>query len=530
MSASSFHPYSKILLLCLWITTWFFVASDWSIKALWPSILGLLSVFLLGRVIAGLLIGASAGAILLAQGNPIQAFLSFFTEHLIPTLQDEWNISVLLFTLMLGGFVALIEKGGGIQASLNQWLRSSRSISRRVQWSAYGLGFICFFDGLANSLLVGRSLSPLARQVGLSREKLSYIVDSTSATVACVAVISTWIAYQLSMIREGFLLAGIEEVNTFEQFFRSIPFNFYCWFTLVLLAIVISQNWNIGPMKQAEFEAQVDRPKLDTKMAEASVGASRAVVPLIFLIVGLMGGLYVDGVEDGILPFNFDKVANAFGNADAAKILVTVCALACLVAYFANRNQFKDEDPVEVYMNGVLQLFTPCLILVSVWILTSTLKSLDAAMVLSGMLEGNLHPILFPASVFITGTLISFTTGTSWGTMGVLMPLAVPVALNLGIDTALIPITVAAVFSGAVFGDHCSPLSDTTVVSSFACDLDPIDHVRTQIPYALLAATLALIVGFIPAGLGAPGWMSLLLGIGLLLILNRIFNSAQKIA
>tara|TARA_B100001123_G_scaffold413955_1_gene512847 strand:- start:2963 stop:4558 length:1596 start_codon:yes stop_codon:yes gene_type:complete len=530
MSATSSHPYRKILVLCLWLATWIFVTSDWSIKALWPSLLGLLSVFLLGRVIAGLLIGASAGAILLAQGNPITAFLSFFTDHLIPALQSGWNISVLLFTLMLGGFVALIEKGGGIHALLQSWLKTSRSISRRVQWSAYGLGFICFFDGLANSLLVGRSLTPLARQAGLSREKLSYIVDSTSAAVACVAVISTWIAYQLSMIREGFCLAGIEEVNAFGQFFRSIPLNFYCWFTLVLLAIVISRNWNMGPMKKAEANALQDTAKADAKLVTEATGAWRATGPLVFLIGGLMVGLYLNGVEDGILPFSFDKVANAFGNADAAKILVSVSALACLVAYLANRGQFKEEDhPAEIYMTGVQQLLTPCLILISVWALTSTLKDLDAANTLSGLLEGNLPPALFPAAVFVTGTLISFTTGTSWGTMGVVMPLAIPVALNLGSDATLIPVTVAAVFSGAVFGDHCSPLSDTTVVSSFACDLDPIDHVRTQIPYALLAACLALFVGFIPAGLGAPALMSLLLGIGLLFILNRIFNSAQKI-
>ena len=533
MSAIYSHPYKKLLVLILWLATWIFVATDWDIKALWPSILGLSSVLLLRRVISGLLIGGSAGAILLSNGNPFDAFMAFFTIHLIPALQSGWNISVLLFTLMLGGFVALIEKGGGIQALLNRWLKASGSIKKRVQWSGFALGIVCFFDGLANSLLVGRTLTPIARQAGISREKLSYIVDSTSASVACVAVISTWIAYQLSMIREGYLLAGIEEVNAFGQFFRSIPLNFYCWFTLVLLAVVIARNWNIGPMREAEKKAEQAMQVFRPEPVQTVKGAWRALVPLFFLIVGLMAGLYLDGKSGGVFPINFEKVANAFGAADAAKILVTVSALACLVAYITNQAKIKEEAASDVFMDGVMQLFTPCLILVSVWVLTSTLKGLEAATVLSSLLDGTFPLSLFPATVFVIGTLISFTTGTSWGTMGVLMPLAIPVALTLGgVDGAaeghLIPVTIAAVFSGAVFGDHCSPLSDTTIISSFACDLDPIEHVRTQIPYALLAAGLAIVFGFIPAGFGVPAWMSLLLGIGILFLIQRIFNRSPQ--
>ena len=178
-------------------------------------------------------------------------------------------------------------------------------------------------------------------------------------------------------------------------------------------------------------------------------------------------------------------------------------------------------------MGGVLNLFTPCLILISVWILSSTLSALEAAPVLTALLKGNLPVVLFPAVVFVTGTLISFTTGTSWGTMGVLMPLAVPVALGMGGESAdaLVPVTIAAVFSGAVFGDHCSPLSDTTIVSSIACDLDPLDHVQTQIPYALLAAGIAIVVGFIPTGLGIPSWISLIVGAVILICLPRIFKN-----
>lgn len=531
MSKRSPQPYRKLLVLALWLTTWVFVGTDIALKAIWPSILGLASVLLLRQVIAGLLIGGSAGALLLHNGNPVKAFVALFSEHLIPALQSGWNLSVLIFTLLLGGFVALIEKGGGLQALLNRWVRASGSLKKRILWSGYGLGLVCFFDGLANSLLVGKTLTPLARQAGISREKLSYMVDSTSAAVACVAVISTWIAYQLSMIHEGFKMAGVEGENAFAEFFKSIPLNFYCWFTLVLLPVVIARNWNIGPMRAAEELAEKGGnppPPEEDAAAKSGGGAWRAVVPLVVLIAGLMLGLYADGVEGAWFPLGFERIAEAFGAADAAKVLVTVSALAGLVAWAANTGNIKDESSGEVFLQGLLQLFTPCLILISVWILTSTLSQLDAATFLSALIQGKVPSGLFPATVFLTGTLISFTTGTSWGTMGVLMPLAIPVAVSLGgsgEETALIPVTVAAVFSGAVFGDHCSPLSDTTIVSSIACDIDPLAHVQTQIPYALIAAGLALVAGFLPAGYGAPAWISLITGIILLVFLPKIFKT-----
>ena len=530
MSPSSPYPYKKNVVLGLWLLTWIFAWFDFPILALWPSALALISVLLLRKVIGGLLLGGSAGAILLANGNPINAFFAFFTDHLIPSLQSGWNLSVLIFTLLLGGFVALIEKGGGIQALVRRWLNKSDSLKKRVQWSAYGLGLVCFFDGLANSLLVGKSLTPVAKQAGVSREKLSYIVDSTSASVACVAVISTWIAYQLSMIQQGYEAVGIEDVNTFGLFFRSIPVNFYCWFTLCLLAVVIVRNWNIGPMRDAE--AQLEPIKhVPVNESRNSTGAWRAIVPLALLIFGLIVGLYLDGVEGGIFPISFTKVAHAFGAADAAKLLVSLSALACLVAYLTNWSVLKNEDAGEVFMGGVLHLFNPCLILISVWILSSTIRELGASEVLSHLLEGNLPVGLFPATVFLVGTLISFTTGSSWGTMGVLMPLALPVVINLAggqgsMDSILIPATVAAVFSGAVFGDHCSPLSDTTIVSSIACDIEPLDHVRTQIPYALIAAGVALLIGFVPSGFGLPSWISLIIGFSFLIALPKITKTS----
>jgi tetracycline resistance efflux pump len=523
-----------VVVFLFWLCTWLFVLTDSGLKALWPSIVALVAVFLLNRSISGLLIGASAGLVLLSDGNPFRAFVSGFSDHLIPVLQSSWNLSVLIFTLLLGGFVALLEKGGGIRAMMQIWFNRGGASGRRVQWGAYALGLICFFDGLANSMLVGRALAPMAERAGVSRQKMAYIVDSTSSAVACVAVISTWIAYQLSMIREGLLQVDADSVvQPFHLFLKSIPFNYYCWFTLILLAIVISKDWNIGAMGRAEIRGRRIVGGEDAGGEEGAAGSALpALFPLLFLIIGLLIGLYASGVEGGWFPLSLKKISTAYGNADAALVLVCVSAAAGLLAYLFNAPRIRQQGghAAQVFGEGVLKLFNPVLILISAWVLSSTLKELEATRVLSGLLEGNLPPAMFPALVFATGALISFSTGTSWGTMGILMPLALPVALTFteGAITPQIHAAVAAVFSGAVFGDHCSPFSDTTIVSSISCGIEPVEHVKTQMPYALIAAGMAIVLGFLPAGLGLNPFVSMLAGTIVLFLLATVVRAKRS--
>jgi tetracycline resistance efflux pump len=504
----------------------------WGVRALVPSVVALLGVLILKRALAGLLLGAAAGCLLLAGGNPWNAIRAFFSDHLLPSLKNEWNLSVLIFTLLLGGFAALIERGGGFRAMFEKWMAGQADRRRRVQASAFGMGLICFFDGLANSMMVGKSIGPLAQRCGVSREKMAYIVDSTSSAVACIAVISTWIAYQLSMIREGYKQAGVETVNAFEIFLRSIPLNFYCWFTLMLLALVIWRSWNIGPMAAAEASAS----DAAVGNAEATEGNSdargwQALLPLSALMLTLIGSLYYLGAEKPH-PFTFAKAWSAFGAAPANLALLYASAVACVVAVLVNfRVIGRTASCGEVFMDGVVKLFPPCLILIAAWTLSSTSSSLGAAQFLTQILTSHLSAGLFPALVFVVGLLISFTTGTSWGTMGILMPLAIPVAVGMNpAEGNLVSAVVAAVFSGAVFGDHCSPFSDTTIVSSLSCDLEPTRHVVTQLPYALIAAGLALLVGFLPAGFGVPGILCLAVGGIVIICLPRIWPGASSAA
>jgi tetracycline resistance efflux pump len=519
------------------------------LAAVWPSITALALILLLRQVLPGLLGGALAGALILQSGNPLAAFISLFEDHLLPAFGSNWKVGAILFTFMLGGFAALLEAGGGFRRLFLKV--ASGGDRRRLLGSAGAFGLVCFFDGLANSMMIGRIFRSWADRLGIARVKLAYLADTTSSAVACLAFVSTWIAYQLAMIQEGFALSGRSaEAQPYQLFFQSIPYNYYSWISLILLAVVIWRDWNIGPMKSFEERARKGFPTVkggswndSPPQGSADQALWRAALPLIFLVFSIFAGLYFSGIaENAVFPITLTKVAEAFGRADAALVLVVSSAAASLLAFVLypreRNNQLSEPAPDEVakpstvYMEGVQSLFGAVLVLLAAWMLSSTLGALGAGKALSLLLAGNLPVAFLPAAIFLLGALISFTTGTSWGTMGILMPLAIPIAFSLGADAlldedslqSLMAAIVGAVFSGAVFGDHCSPLSDTTLVSSIACGIEPHDHVRTQLPYAAIAAGGALVVGFIPVGFGLSPWIALLLATALTVSLPFLFG------
>ena len=499
--------------------------AGWSFGAIWPSVAALLLVFSTRSVLGGLFGGAFIGALLLADSRIWQVPMRLVETHLLPNFSSTWKTGAVLFTLLLGGFVHLLERGGILQALLRRLLRGGSA--RRVETGAGAFGLVCFFDGLANSLMVGRIFQPLADQSGVSRVRLAYIVDTTSAAVACLAFISTWIAYQLSMIREGFLLAGHPELaDPYHLFFASLPHNYYAIFALVLMGFAIWKQWDFGPMREyaptgqdgesrASLDSASDVPDKAPSGSDAtqpdSFGLWRAWLPVATLLGIVFFGIYLDGVGrmgQAVWPLAFEKLALAFAEANVPAILILASGVGSAVAWLCfPRSVLKPcETPGGLFIDGMMHLFQPVRILILAWMLSSTLKELGAAAYLGELLGDRLPPGLFPLAVFATASLVAFTTGTSWGTMGLLMPLAIPIAFSLSAgDPAsalhLMPMVVGAVFSGAVFGDHCSPISDTTIVSSIASGVDPMDHVRTQLPYALLAAGAAACCGFLPAGL-----------------------------
>lgn len=495
--------------------------------SLWPSILAIGLAFLTRNIYTSLFAGALAGVLLLHGGNPCTAFLELFSKHLITSLKDPWNLNVLIFTLLMGGLVELLQRNGGTTA-LAQWFLGKAHSKRKAGMGAYLMGWAIFFDGLANSLLVGKAMRPITDKAGISRAKLAFIVDSTSSPIAGLALISTWVAYELSVIKQGFEqtpnLPAEQIPAAFTLLVQSLPFRFYNWFLLLLVFLVIWMGRDIGPMVKAEREAAAKTSGAEGEPMEVNVDktGSRlhlALIPIVVLVVGVFAGLFIQGggLERAL---SVDSLIAALGAADAAIVFVWVTAFTCLLTMVLSALRPAEElkeGVIAAFFEGMKQLFLPTMILVFAWVLNSVIKDLGAAKFLASLLSDRMPAGLLPGVVFVTASLISFSTGTSWGTMALVMPLAIPLAVTLGgaPNASVVVVTIGAVLAGAVFGDHCSPISDTTIVSAFSSDCDSMEHVRTQMPYALLAAGIALVLGYLPSGFGITAWLALPVGGGL---------------
>ena len=502
---------------------------------LWLSAVALLIVFTTRSAFVGLLTGAFAGALLIQQGNPLDAIVGLIRFQFLPIFQSSWKLSAIAFTLILGGFVALVEAGGGLQALVRRLLGSGKAPAKRMQLTVFGFGVLVFFDGLANTMLIGRLLRSAADRCGVSRVKLAYLADATGSAVACLAFISTWIAFQLSMIREGYAAVG-QEVSAYALFFKSLPMNFYCWFALAMALICVLREFNPGSMGQFEREARAQNLNQDeAKAVDAGHHWLLAIIPIGVLTLSIPLLSYLIGAEE-LLPFSLAKFADAYAVAEqhVPLILVLSSVIASLVAAaFIFGQRSTSLRVVPVFLSGVRDLLGPVAILLAAWMLGAVISQLGAAAVLSQLLMGNLPLALLPLVIFVVGALISFSTGTSWGTMAVLMPLAIPVVFNMAGEGAdlerdrFIVATIGAVFSGAVFGDHCSPFSDTTIVASIAAGVEPLDHVRTQLPFAWITAGVAAVFGFIPLGFGVPAFACLVAGVVGLIILSYLFKNHE---
>lgn len=473
-----------------------------------PPLVALTLILITRQAAVSLFCATVAGAFLLAGPSPILAIRCLFEEHLFPVIgSSSWNLSAIIFTFTLGAFATLLEKGGGFTTILNKLLsKQGRDPQKKLLFGVYGLGLLCFFDGLANAVLLGRVARPLTDTLRISRQFLAYIIDSTSATVACVAFISTWIATQLSFIKESLVEAPFE-VNPAALFFQSIPANPYCLLSLLLIPLVIHKAFMIGPMKNA-------RPIPLTDAAESNEGNSPriALIPLAVLVITLPAFIFVwqDGPPDG----SAWSWRNAF-TSDGVPYAMVAAGFVALVAAYLYFPKAKRAEAPQHMLDGAASLFPALLILICAWTLGSMFKSLGTADLLKQMLGDKISPMSVPLVIFIIGAIMSFLTGTSWGTFGLLMPMALPLVLRLGVDLPpeelmnLVSMTIGAVFGGAVFGDHCSPFSDTTIVSALASGCSPTSHVATQLPYALIAAAGAAIA-YALMWTGSPAWIATL--------------------
>lgn len=528
---------------------------DFGIISLLPPLLAILLAFLTKQVLLSLFLGVFAGAMMLNGWNPFFGFLRTLDEFIVGSLTDGdgWNAAIIIFTLSIGGMVGVISKMGGTKAIAEALAKKAKS-PRSSQLVTWLLGVVVFFDDYANTLIVGPTMRPLTDKMKVSREKLAYIVDSTAAPVAGMALVSTWIGYEIGLINKAFAGLGID-ANVYEVFVRTIPYRLYSIFALVMVITIALWQRDYGPMYKAEKRARLTGKVIadgakpmagkeitDTKLKPGTkLRVVNALIPILTLIIVGFAGLWYSGytVNEGINPFTWEGIRICFGDADASVALIWAAIIASLVAIIMAISQriLKLSEAFDAWVDGSKSLLLTCMILVLAWSLGSVTEQVGAADYLVAAVSNTLPGAVLPIIVFLISCLIAFATGTSWGTMAIVLPLAAPLAASyISSDPASAPLmlaTLGSVLTGSIFGDHCSPISDTTIMSSMASASDHIDHVKTQIPYALTGAALAL-VGYAVIGLMSKvtPWITLpvvlVMGIGGILLIVRFIGKSVK--
>ena len=502
-----------------------------------PPLVAIALAFILREVVVSLFAGVWLGAFFLAGYHPLDAFLNVLERFVKPAIANPSHAEILIFTMMLGGVSGVINKNGGTAGLVKTVIRWATT-PFRGQLATYLMGLVIFFDDYANTIIVGNSMRPITDRLKISREKLSYIVDSTAAADASL-VLSTWIGFELGLIGEALKQTGYQ-TDPFSVFVHSIPYSFYPLFALLLVGVVIFSRRDFGSMYQAEHRARTTgkvfrdgaHPASDLSGAGELMHSPstplrwiNGLLPVLTVVVVVILRIYVTGTEGVRSSGGEMSVRNILGQSNSSRALLWSSISGCTVAILLSWGQriLTLSQAMEAWFIGVRSMFLACLILVLAWSLAEVTTQMKTAEFVVGGLSGRVPPFILPAATFVIACLISFATGTSWGTMAILFPIVIPLVWALNPSSPqFLHLSVSSVLAGAIFGDHCSPVSDTTVMSSMSSGCDHMDHTRTQMPYALLAATVSLVVGLIPAGLGLPPYYSLAAGLLVLFLFLRL--------
>ncbi len=493
-----------------------------------PPLLAIGAALTLRSVIPALFLGIWVGAWGVAGLNLEgfgQGLLDVLAVYVREALADPDHASVILFSFMIGGLVGVITHSGGMQGIVDILIRKART-RRDGQITTALMGLAVFIDDYANSLIVGRTMRAVTDRLKISREKLAYIVDSTAAPVSGVALVTTWIGYQVGLI--GDAVAGTDglDAQPYLLFLDSLAYSFYPWLAIFLVFVVAWTGRDIGPMVTAERRAATmpaHRPD-EALEVEPESHVLAAILPLVVLIGGVLVGLLVTGEGDNL--------RDIIGSASSYKALMWASLAAVMVAMAIPLLQRRStlHELFEAWTEGVQSMLPAMTILIMAWALSSTTEKLGTAEFLVSTLGESLPVGWLPTVVFGLAAATAFATGTSWGTMGILVPLVIPLAFHLAPDAGyILSSSIAAVLAGAIWGDHCSPISDTTILSSMATGCDHIEHVRTQIPYALLAGGAAVVFGVLPSGFGIPWWASLGVGMVFLAFVIKTFGKSSTV-
>jgi len=531
--------------------------------SLLPPLAAIALALIFREVVISLFAGVWLGALFLSGYNPVTATLTSVDRFVIEALVDSDHASIILFSLLLGGMVGVMTRSGGTRGIVEA-LRPLATTRRRGQFLAWLAGILIFFDDYANTLIVGNTMRPVTDRLGVSREKLAYVVDSTAAPMAAIALISTWVGYEISLIGDALRSSAAQvadpalqaellaaAANPFSVFLHSIPYLFYPILALLFVLLTVVMRRDFGPMLAAERRAAtgggLHRPgaMLATDTSGGLAGAPdgtpyrwyNAAIPVAVVMMVALCGIYTTGRAS--LGPGAHSLRDIVGAADPFKSLIWASFLgsATAMALAVAQGLLPMREAMEAWLAGMRAMVLAMVILVLAWSLGGVTEALGTGPYISSLLADTLPLAALPVLVFLVAAAISFATGTSWGTMAIMFPVVVPLAVSMGAGvgfaggthyTILLGV-ISSVMAGSIFGDHCSPISDTTVMSSMASACDHVDHVRTQLPYALLVAVVSMAVGDIPTALGLHPGISLLLGLAILVAVLRVVGRRYEL-
>jgi len=529
----------------------------YGVLTLIPPVAAIVLAFITKDVILSLFLGVLSGTFLIGMvdQNIAASALFAFTDlcsRMVKSMADTWNAGILLQVMCIGGLIALVTKSGGTKA-LALWLSKHADTPVLGQIYTWLMGIVIFFDDYANALIVGPIMRPLMDKFKISRAKFAFIIDATAAPITGIAVISTWVGVEISAIKEAYSQIGIENINAFTVFVETIPYRFYNIFMIFFVVATAVMSREFGSMYRAEIASRGGKSgaadfkikNLEDQIFVPKEGVAlrklNAIIPLGAMIVLSVIGFYLNGyssLEGEALeavkaaPLSFTSIRTAFSAADASVVLFQSALFSSIIAVALGIAQkiYGVKEAIEVWVGGWKSMLNTVIILLFAWSLSSVIKELGTSRYLVELLSDATPRFALAIVIFVLSSFISFSTGTSFGTMGIVTPLAVPLAHAVGQKYGLsgeefhvfMCVNVSAVLTGAIFGDHCSPISDTTILSSMGAGCDHIEHVSTQMTYALVVCGISIVCGYLPAGFGLSVWGCLILGIAAIILLLRV--------
>ena len=466
--------------------------------ALVPSLVAIILALITKEVYSSLFIGIVFGAILAANGNFEMTLNTVFSNGIVASVADSYNVGILIFLVILGAIVAMMNKAGG-SAAFGRWAQMHIKTRRGAQFATTVLGCLIFIDDYFNCLTVGSVMRPVTDRHKISRAKLAYLIDATAAPVCIIAPISSWAAAVSGFVEDGSGLA---------LFIRTIPYNFYALLTIVMMLTLTAKDIEFGPMARYEKNAKKGdlfsgaNPYEGVKddVPEGKGRVLDLVLPILVLVACcVVGMIYTGGFFSGA------DFITAFSESDASVGLMLGSAFGLLFAiiYYVARKSFSFREAMGCVPEGFKAMVPAIMILIFAWSLNSITSYLGADLYVAGLIENSAKGLqmFLPAVIFLIGCGLSFATGTSWGTFGILIPIVLK-AFPWSAGNPISIVCVAACMAGAVCGDHCSPISDTTIMSSAGAQCEHVNHVSTQLPYAMTAAVVSAI-GYLLAGIFA---------------------------